>query len=82
MGRRNATVMNEADIVDDYAPRAKGRTGQARWSERSGKAGEERAPANPWVPPPGYTPARYVEPPKRTWPPMEAIYEERPPYCL
>lgn len=84
MARRNSAVVAEADIVDDYAPpKAKGRTGQARWSERGMNArGAERAPARPWVAPEGYTPAKPVKPPERNWPPMAAIYDEIPPYSL
>jgi hypothetical protein len=77
--RRNRAVIDEADIIDDYAPRRK----RGRWADRSVQV-DERRPANPWVGVAleGYTPARPVEPVKKDWPDLGLIYEERPPYSL
>lgn len=75
MGGRHSTVIAEADIIDDYSPRRKGR--RPKHTEVT-----ERRPANPWVELPGYTPARPVKAPVSAWPPMEVLYEERPAYSL
>lgn len=75
MARRNATVLAESEIIDDYSPPRKGRRPR-------NQATETRRPANPWVPLDGYTPARPVEAPVRDWPDLAYIYEEKPPYAV
>lgn len=89
-------AVNEDDIKDDYAPPrrgGRGRSGNAKWSERSmnGKPAEAR-PANPWVRPEQdaetESPASHHckacdQPvPKATAWDLDMIYDRRAPYSL